>query len=163
MEPKKDKIVAIAPKIMSDASDWLQQFFPTLNAGATFVLNAFPSFYQYSLNEMRGRFSRGELGMILDVLNGHDMVLSSYQISPSLIGHHLVLEIADSFRIYPGSYEKQWEIDDPRGFIERLKSLTMFQKICIELWAAAFWHNPETTVLDEHIRPLLSEKGTKNV
>lgn len=156
-----EKLVPVAPKIQAASAAWYEDMFPNLNAGVTFTLNCFPSFYRYTIMEIRGMFSLGELCMILDILNGHGAMLLAYQTSPSMVGYHLAFEIEDSFHVYPGSYEEKWKIDDPKGFIERIRTLTMFQKICLELWASAFWEKRHLDELPEkYCEPLL--KGNEN-
>lgn len=149
-------MVSTAPKITDEAAEFYRKYFPvSFNASLTFVLDAFPSFYTRTLAEMRGVFSRGELGLILDVLNGHGMLLLSSHHAPALIGQHIALEIHDALCLTPGLAET-WKIDDIFGLMERINRLTIFQKICIEIWASGFWkyHNIE---LNEWIKPLIGD------
>lgn len=155
---EKEKLVPVAPKIQAASAAWYREMFPSLNSGATFALNIFPDIYRYALMEIRGKFSKGELGMVLDVLNGHDVLFVAYSTSTSLIGHHLVLEIADSFRLYPGVYEEKWGISDSQDFLKRLGDLSMVHKMSLELWAASFWRNNESD-LEQHCAPLLEGRG----
>ena len=85
--------------------------------------------------ELRGKFTRGELSMILDVLNGHGMAM---RMSPHTPGQHIGLSIHDSFEIYPGSYEEKWGVDKAH-MLETLKECTVFQLAALEYWAAMFW------------------------
>lgn len=153
MKPKTQEKKAIAPKITSDAADWYGRVFPNLHSGATFILDAVPHLYAQSLAELRGRFSRGELGMIMDVLNGHSAVLV-YLGSPSLVGQHLDLSMADSFALYPGLYEDKWDIPDPQGFLARIAALCRWHRVCLEIWAAAFWQQHELLDLESYIGEL---------
>jgi hypothetical protein len=153
MEKKKVKPVAIAPKIRSDAADFYAAHFPSLNAGATFVLESFPILYRATLAEIRGKFSIGELSMILDVLNGHGSLLAFG--GSGLAGQYIVPNIEDSFRLDPGIYEEKWSINDPEGFVRRLSALTRVQGLCLEIWAAGFWEKYMDTTLDEYCRPLI--------
>jgi hypothetical protein len=154
LKPKNKKDRAIAPKITEEAAEWYSKMFQSLNAGATFVLDNFPSFYWHALSEMRGTFSRGELCMILDVLNGHGAVLL-YMSHPGGAGQHLLLSISDSFALYPGNYEEAWEIPDAKDFMRRLSERSRWQLICLEIWAAGFWEQHETVTPDEYCKQLI--------
>lgn len=154
MEKKQNKPIAVAPKIRAEAADFYAAHFPSLNAGATFVLDAFPTIFMATLAEVRGVFSVGELSMILDVLNGHGTLLAYG--GAGLSGQYIVPSIADSFHLYPGAYEEKWGISDPDGFIQRLAGLTRAQALCLEIWAAGFWEKKYLdTPVEEYCKPLL--------
>jgi len=155
MKPKSKELRSIAPKITSEAADWYAKMFQTLNAGATFVLDAFPTFYSQTLSEMRGIFSRGELCMIMDVLNGHGTLLLAFGTSSGLIGQHINLSIADSFDLYPGQYQDKWDIPDAQDFMRRLSERSRWQLVCLEIWAAGFWEQHESITPDEYCKDLL--------
>lgn len=149
-----DKPVAVAPKIDSDSAAFYRRYLPaSLNQSVAFILDAFPVFYQRTLEKMRGVFSIGELGLILDALNGHGKLILTLHHAPALIGQHVVLEVSDMMRLSPGAAEK-WEISDHDGLIKRLSSLTVFQQICLEVWASGFW-NQDNASLEEWVNPLL--------
>lgn len=152
MEKKPTKR-AIAPKINESAAQWYEENFPSLNAGATVTLEAMPLLYQASLAELRGRFSKGELHMILDVMNGHAgiMVLGGSM----SVGYHIPPNIEDSFKLYPGTYEQKWNIADPAGFVSRLNALPRFHLVTLEIWSAGFWEHYETVGTDEWCKPLI--------
>ena len=152
MEKKVKDLVAIAPKIRSESAEFYGRMFPTLNAGATWILEEFPHLYRATLAELRGQFSRGEIGMILDVLNGHGMVLSYGGFG--LAGQHIRLSIADSFALYPGSFEAKWECD--KTLNDKLAALSRWQLACLEVWAAGFWEkNHLDTTLEDYIKGIL--------
>ena len=155
MRPRNTETKAIAPKILAESSEWYAKMFSTLNAGATFVLDSFPNFYAQTLSEMRGMFTQGELCMILDVLNGHGTILLTYGSAPGPAGHHITVSIADSFDLYPGMYQEKWDIKDKDDFINRINNLPRFFKVCLEVWAAGFWENHESTTPEEWSAPLL--------
>lgn len=157
MEKKSNKRIAVAPKISEGAAKWYEENWPSLNAGVTIAIEALPVLYQASIAELRGRFSRGELCMILDVMNGHAgvMVLGGSM----SVGYHIPPNIEDSFKLYPNMYEEKWDIQDPQSFIARLNSLTRFQLMTLEIFAAAWWeHHYETVSADDWCKPLLASK-----
>jgi hypothetical protein len=156
MRKKNQDLRAIAPKITEDAAQWYEDIFPSLNAGVTFMLEATPHLYAQGLSEMRGMFSRGELSMILDVLNDHG-TLMAYGSPGGLAGQHITLSISDSFRLHPGSYEDKWGISDADGFVRRLVGLGRWHLVCLEMWAARFWqgdYNADNAVTT-HCAPLV--------
>jgi hypothetical protein len=154
MEKKSTKMVTVAPKISEDTARWYDETWPSRNAGVTVILEAMPLLYQSALAEMRGKFSEGELCMILDVMNGHAgvMVLGGRM----SVGYHIPPNIEDSFRLYPGVYEEKWGIADPQDFIARLNALPRFHLVALEIWAAAWWeHFYEDVPAAEWCKPLL--------
>jgi len=156
MKKKNSDLRAIAPKIRQETAEWYENGFPSLNAGVTFVIESIPHLYQVALGEMRGMFTRGELNMILDVLNGHGALLA-YSSPAGLVGQHITLSIVDSFKLYPGSYEDKWGIDDPKGFVDRLAQRSRWDLACLEIWAARFWEGDYDApdAVDRHCAPLL--------
>lgn len=144
------KLKAIAPKIDERAAKWIADTFPTLNAGATWLLNEIPHLYAVTLHGLRerGTFSSGELKMVLDVLNGHGNLLAFG--GTGLAGQHIVLSIEDSFKLYPGSYEEKWGIENASGFVDRLSKLTRWELCCLEIWAAGFWAKHKELDVDEY-------------
>jgi hypothetical protein len=154
MEKKSTKRIAVAPKITEGAAKWYEENFPSLNAGVTIAIEALPVLYQAGLAEIRGTFSRGELCMILDVMNGHAGIMVLGQ--SMSVGYHIPANIEDSFKLYPGVYEEKWEIQDPTGFIARINSLSRFHLVTLELFAAAWWeHYYEDVSADDWCKPLL--------
>lgn len=153
MEKKSTETRAIAPKIRQGSAQFYERMFPSLNAGATWILEEFPALYGMTLAEMRGKFTRGELCMILDVLNGHGTILAYG--GSGLAGQHVGLSIYDSFRLYPGMYEEKWDVaaDSLNG---KLSECTRWQLVCLEVWAAGFWEEAHRdTSPDEWAKPLL--------
>lgn len=148
---KKDNGVSIGPKIGKGAADFYKEFFGKINPGATWVLEEFPHLFRITLVEMRGRFTAGELSMILDVLNGNIMLASG---AHGLAGQHVLLSVADSFDLYPGMYEDKWDLEKV-DFLDKLGSLSRFQATCLELWAAGFWEKYQETTVEEYCKSLL--------
>jgi hypothetical protein len=151
--PRKANPTTTSSRLKPETVDWFQRYFPSLSGGTTFTIEMLPTAYAHTMAEVRGRFSLGELSMILDVLNGHGNILCYG--SSSMAGQHIELSIHDSFRLYPGVYEDKWNIPDPAGFQKRLAGLTHFQKIAIEIWAAGFWENHETAKPEDWCKPLV--------
>jgi hypothetical protein len=153
------KEVAVSPKIDSATAAFYDENFPSRNAGVACAIEILPPLYRSALAEMRGRFSAGELSMILDVQNGSAAIMVYGQ--GGLAGQHLPLSLADSFHLYPGAYEEKWQIADPQGFLARVAALTRFQVAALEIWAAAFWEKHlDSTPVEDYCAQLL---GAQNV
>jgi len=155
MQKKSDEMRATAPKININTAKWYERHFNTLNAGATWTLESLPIIYRQSLAEMRGKFTRGELCMMIDVLNGV-AALMTYG-SHGLAGQHLPFSVHDSFNLYPGQFEEKWDIQSG-AMNAKIAGLTRFQIICLEIWAAG-WRGgvdyQDAGAIDDHCKPLL--------
>lgn len=123
----------IAPKIENGAAEWISSMFPSLNAGATFMLEAMPDIYRQSLAEMN--FDNDELVIIIDVLKDHNKTMCKG--SASMAGRYLPLKIKDACRDH--------DHDDPESFPFRINNLPRFHVVCLEIWAANFWQQKEKT------------------
>ena len=53
-------------------------------------------------------------------------------------GTFLVPNVIDSFALYPGVYEEKWGVTR-KELTVNLCSLTLFERVAMELWAAYFW------------------------
>jgi len=141
---KKNITKNMAPRVPESAIDFYAQTWPSGNAGAEWVLSAFPGMYRAALSEMRERFTAGELSMLIDAANGGALMIPGGQ-----VGLSLVLSVEDMFRVYPGRYETQWGIVST-DMMSKMDSLNRFQLACLEIWAGSFWehdnHNAEDAI-----------------
>ncbi len=137
MDKDNRPLAQVAPKIRAAAMDWWLKFFENKNSAASWALEEIPYLVDVTLARMRGRFSRGELMMMVDVLNGHQAVIS--YMSHGTTGHHIGLSIMDSFEIYPGLYEEKWGVGKDT-FLDKLRACTRWELACLELWIAGFWN-----------------------
>lgn len=145
---------AISPKIRESAAEFYPDLFRNLNAGATHTLEAFPVLYRRTLHEMRGRFSEGELSLMIDVFNGT-------WLTPDLAGQHLGVQCSDGIAL--DGLDEKWGVEKD-GFLDRVRTLTVFQAACLELWAVGFWATLPDGVggqenFDRWMKPLLDEGG----
>lgn len=150
MEKKEVKYQKIGPQIRKETAEWYEQFFSKVNTGVTWIIEELPYLYRVALSEMRGRLDRGELMMIIDVMNG-----AVFTEGYGMAGQYLRIAIQDSFDLYPDVYERKWEVDKKR-FMSKLQQMHRFQIACLELWAAGFWNQSEKmTSYEEWLAPLL--------
>jgi len=120
----------VGPKITAKSFDFYAATFATTNAGTAYTLESFPALYRHTLiRELRGKFERQELLLMLDVCNG--LVLT-----PGMAGQHLPADVSDGIAL-DGLAEK-WEIDGP-ALLSKLHPLSIFQLHCLEVWCRAFW------------------------
>ena len=92
--------------------------------------------YQETINIVKQKFTRDELSMMLDVMNG------TY-IDPHTISRVLIANVEDSFKLYPGQYEEKWQVKKEE-MLPKLESLNEFQASCLAIWANDFWYGSET-------------------
>jgi hypothetical protein len=154
---------------LQTTADWYARFFETTNQGVTWALEEVPYLYQAilvtwaleevpylyqaTLTELRGQLTKGELSMILDIMNG-TMFFHGHG---GMAGQYLRIGIQDSFDLYPGVYEDKWKTDKTK-FMGKLQAMTRFQVACLELWAAGFWNQHivgNGVDMNEWIQPLL--------
>jgi len=139
----------IGPRISDQARAWLAENFSSLSAGAELVLECNQVLYARTLQEMLGKFERGELCAMVDVMNAH-------MLTPFTSGQELPLSIADAVAL--DALDKKWEFDG-RHLLAKLNSLTNYQRACLEWWANGFWYGggadrPERD-LDAYVGQLL--------
>lgn len=131
-------------------AEWCEMNFGSRNDGAEFVLDVFPGLYRETLRELRGRFTEGELSLILDVMNGT-------MITPQLAGHSLAANAEDGMRL--DRLDVKWETE-PTAFMAKLGGLGMFERVCMEIWARAFWVSgawERENGLEDYIESLLGD------
>ena len=121
---------AISPKISDNAAEFYPSLFSNLHSGAIYTLEAFPRLYQRTLHSLKGRFSRGELMLMVDVMN-------ATALTPGMAGHTLLANVPDGIAL--DHLDEKWEIDDP-ALNEKMAGLHPFEAACLEIWANGFWY-----------------------
>jgi len=86
-------------------------------------------------------------------------VFNSTALTPQLAGQHIEIQCVDGMAL--DNLDEKWDVNK-EGFIEKLKSLTIFEAACLEIWANGFWYggwHPEGIYgageLEEYISRLL--------
>ncbi|BBO86742.1 hypothetical protein DSCO28_73080 (plasmid) [Desulfosarcina ovata subsp. sediminis] len=138
--------VNVGPKISIESADWLSEKFGTRNAGAAFAIEIFPSIFESTIGELRGRFEKAELGMILDVENNDLKEFLKGSPSPEIKN-----SVFQAFNLYPGVYEKRWKVDG-KTLNKKLSSLSLFQEFCLKLWVC--WYD-ESVGFDSYVVSML--------
>lgn len=146
--PTKNEIVKTSPRISSKSADWYKGNFSSVNAGLEYTLESMPSLYRYTLDSLKGRFSRGELMLMIDVNNG--LILT-----PRMAGQHLGAQVSDGIAL--DRLDDKWKIDG-KELNKKVSGLTIFEAACLELWIGAFWENHEHTDIEKYVADL-TRKG----
>ncbi len=136
----------IAPQIREGAAEWYGENFKTINSGVVFALEGFPKLYDRALLEVKGRFSREELLLIVDVYN-------STALTPGMP----MLEAQVSDGIALDTLDKKWEIDG-KALMKKVQDLTSFQSTVVEIWANGYWYakpGKKLRDLEEYVKALL--------
>lgn len=133
----------LGPRVQGTTADWLNRTFGSTNAGAEYLLAALPALYARTISDIKKQFSAPELYLIIDVHNG-------MMLSPGLAGQHIIPSCIDSMEL-DGTGEK-WGIG--RRFSDKLVKLSLLERACLEIWAAAFWEQhdqPEALSLETYV------------
>ncbi len=136
----------VTPRIREGAKDWYGENFVSTNAGIVFTLESFPELYKRALMEVKGRFSRGEILLIVDVYN-------ATLLTPGMP----MLEAQVSDGIALDGLDKKWEIDG-KAMMKKLQALTSFQFAILEIWANGYWYaqtGKELRDLEKYVEELL--------
>ena len=136
----------VGPAISEEAEKFFRENFANVNAGTTYVLDAFPGLYGRAMADMRGVFSRAELMLMLDVSNG-------LWLNPGLAGQHMTIQVADGMEI--DRLDEKWKVGE-KEILKKLQGLSTFHLACLEVWAGAFWEQEEhnTKQFDKWVKKL---------
>lgn len=125
----------IGPRIEAKTKDFYTELFSSVNAGASYILEAFPAIYRITLaRELKGVFTRPELMLVIDVCNG-------LMLTPGIAGQHLPANVSDGIAL--DGLDKKWEIDG-KALVAKLRGLSLAQLAIIEVWAQGFWESSNT-------------------
>jgi hypothetical protein len=122
----------IGPRVGEAAHDWYAAHFGNPNAGASYILEAFPALYRATMiRELRGKFTRPELMLILEVCNG-------LLLTPGIAGQHLVLSVHDGIEL--NGLDEKWQVDREQ-ITAKLSTMTVAHLVVMEIWARAYWES----------------------
>lgn len=143
----KTGITKTAPRISDKSADFYRNKFESMNAGLEYVLDAFPALYRYTLNDLKGRFYRGELMLMIDVCNG-------LWLTPKMAGQHMSAQVSDGIAL--DHLDEKWEIDG-QDLNKKIARLTIYEAACLELWVQAFWKQDDHSNIEEYVAELAQE------
>jgi hypothetical protein len=141
----------IAPRISDQTAELLPELFGRLNTGAEFILDSWPGLYKRTLHGLKGKFTRGELLLMVDVMNGTIL-------TPGISGQHLAINVADGISL--DKLNEKWEINGPE-LNAKIAGLSAFETACLELWIQAFWNREDHGDLDKYVAALEEGKHSQ--
>lgn len=94
-----------------------------------YAIRAFSDVYRKELHGLRGKFSKDELMLVIDVFNGS-------LLSPQLAGQHIYANVADGIEL--DRLDEKWSIDKAT-MLPKIQEISNLQRACLELWAVAYW------------------------
>ena len=138
----------ISLRISDKARECLADNFSGPNTGANYVLDSFPTLYRATLRELKGRFTRSELMLLVDCMD-------ATMLTPGLCDD-VASNAVDAMAL--DALDEKWEVDR-EALVARLTALTAFQVAVLNIWTNAVWYGggderPERS-LDEYIKPLI--------
>lgn len=138
---KSNDIVKTAPRIIEKTAVFYRDKFSSLNAGLEYIIEAMPDLYAHTMHDLRGKFTRGELMLMVDVMNGH-------WYNPHGAGQEMTPNVSDGIAL--DHLDKKWEIDG-KALNAKLAALTMFDRACLEIWIQAFWNQNDHGNIEEYV------------
>jgi hypothetical protein len=124
-------MIKTAPRISEKSAEYLPTQFSNINSGMEYLADSWPTLHRRALGEIKGRFSAGELSLIIDVFNATSL-------TPALAGQQLAISIADGIAL--DGLDTKWGIDGP-SLHAKIAGLTSFQAAGLEIWANGFWYS----------------------
>jgi len=138
----------ISLRISDKARECLAENFSGPNIGAGYVIDSFPALYRATLRELKGRFTRAELMLLVDCMN-------ATMLTPGLCDE-VASNAIDSMAL--DGLDEKWEVSREE-LTAKLTALTAFQVAALNIWTNAAWYGggderPERD-LDEYVKALL--------
>jgi len=126
---KPPKKIPVTPQLNQETAEWVDKYYPTKYKGAQTTLEAMPQLFLATIAEIKGIFSKGELSLIIDVMNG-------VSITPQIMGRHVLANVSDAMAL--DDHHKKWDVEKTT-MTNKLSECTIFQKATLEIWAVGFW------------------------
>jgi len=135
----------VGPKVTASTKETLARLWRTTNAGAQWVLGSFPGLYSRTMRELKGCFSKDELGLMLDAAE-HIVFY------PEVAGQFFQFSLMNSMS--RPTLEANYEAIDFDELVERIRNLTAYQRAVLEVWAQAYGHTDGDVSRGEYIGQL---------
>lgn len=116
----------LGPRADVRTMDFFKMHFGTVNAGAEYALEAFYSLFRATLRELRGRFPREELLLLIDEMRDRELTA----------GQGFLEEIEDAIHLHGA--DKRWNVKK-EDITKRIQGLSLSQRALLEVWAYGFW------------------------
>jgi len=134
-----------SPEITEKSADFYKTTWGSVNSGTTYILDAFPSLYKHTMHELKGRFSREELLLMIDVNNG-------LWLTPGISGQHMSAQVPDGIAL--DHLDEKWEFDGD-ALNKKIDSLSIVEAACLEIWIMAFWEQDDHANIEEYVAAML--------
>lgn len=131
-----------APRINDLSAEFLPTIFSTLNNGCESIIDSFPNLFRRTLAELKGKFAKNELQLLIDIHNGHF-------VTPAFVGQALLAQCEDAINLDRVDRKRQV---DRTVLINKIIKLTTYQAAVLEFWATGFWYSDND--IDEYINAL---------
>lgn len=138
----------VSPRVFEETQGWYAEHFNSINAGCEYILEAFPELYSRTINDLRGKFTRGELMLFIDVMNAHFY-------NPRGAGLEMGLNVADGMAL--DQLDEKWEIPDKWALNKKLADLHNFDRACLEIWIQGFWAQDDHSNIKEYVAALIAK------
>lgn len=137
----------VSPRISEANQKFYGMMFENINQGADYTLDAFPHLYKNTMESLKGRFSRGELMLMIDVNKGSFL-------TAIMAGQHLNAKVADG--IARNYLDAKWEIDG-KILKEKMAAVSIFEIACLEIWVNSFWAQDDHGNINEYAAEMTGE------
>jgi hypothetical protein len=119
----------LGPRAEVKTMDFFKRHFGTVNAGAEYALEAFYSIFRATLRELRGKFSREELMLLIDGMRDRELIAAT-------AGQDFLNEIEDAIHLHGA--DERWNVKKEE-IIKKIRALPLSQRTMLEVWARGFW------------------------
>lgn len=120
----------IAPRLSSQAYAFMESTYSTVNAACEYTLDALPSLYQLTIQELKGKFSKAELALLLEATKEIKIVKPG---SGSIAGHHISSALTSAYQLRSGDIVNDYSVTYD-SISQKIESLTSFQRYVLEIW-----------------------------
>lgn len=121
----------VGPRIHDTTYDFFGDTFQSVGSGVTYAIESFVALYRRAMaDEIQGKFSEGELSLIIDVFNATFL-------TAGVAGQHVIPQVSDGIAL--DGLDEKWSIDKNQ-LLQKLESLSLFARAALEVWANGFWY-----------------------
>ena len=123
---------------------------PNPTGGVGFLIDSFKTIYRQNLINLKGKFEKNELFLMIDVMNGTMLVAH-------VAGQHLVGKVSGGIAL--DGIDKKWKIGKTK-LMEKLMLLSIPELALFELWIQGFGvqsGDTDALEMEDYVKQLLEE------
>ena len=135
-------------RVSDKTETFLGSHFRTRSAGAEYMLAAWQAASRkYVGIDMKGKFTPGELRLMIDVMNGTIL-------SPEMAGQRLAMNVSDGMEL--DAMDEKWGVDAEQ-INYKLSTMSTPELMILEIWIQGFWQavTDRNQGLEEYIQVAL--------